>query len=323
MVSKRFLENTNSMQTDDLKLISGIGPAIERRLHEAGIYTYDQIAALSPDKLAACIKGISVKKTTGKEWISQARKLAAKEKISNPQGDKTVGTNRQRYAAFTVELLLDAKNKVRRTHVKHIQDGGEAVWADWHEADLLAFFVEHAQLRQQPPKVSLLPLDGSSKDGSVIHSKDEKGETISLGTDQTPEFSPSSEETQEVPRTELLLEVCEMQFKEVSAGPGIESPLHKYMAVQLIFQLNGDDGMRVAAQRSLCFVQIIACEVTLEQVIMLAGENFLFEPDRLTYTSTLTFPIPRLGRYKLWGLIMLPEEDEAVTAVGPMLHVIL
>ena len=42
---------------DDFKLINGIGPAIERRLHEVGVTTFAQLAALSPDGLATLVEG--------------------------------------------------------------------------------------------------------------------------------------------------------------------------------------------------------------------------------------------------------------------------
>src|SRR5581483_6482156 len=38
---------------DDLKRINRISPAVERRLHCVGIYTYAQLAALSPADIAA------------------------------------------------------------------------------------------------------------------------------------------------------------------------------------------------------------------------------------------------------------------------------
>ncbi|MEM8906446.1 MAG: helix-hairpin-helix domain-containing protein, partial [Bacteroidota bacterium] len=39
------------METDDLKAIEGIGPKIEEILNEAGIKTYAQLAAASPEQL--------------------------------------------------------------------------------------------------------------------------------------------------------------------------------------------------------------------------------------------------------------------------------
>ena len=38
-------------EADDLKMIVGVGPFLERKLHAAGIYTFRQIAALSQDDM--------------------------------------------------------------------------------------------------------------------------------------------------------------------------------------------------------------------------------------------------------------------------------
>jgi len=53
---------------DDLKAIAGIGPAAEKKLNEAGIATYAQLAKVGADTFEA----VKVKP----EWIEQARKMA-------------------------------------------------------------------------------------------------------------------------------------------------------------------------------------------------------------------------------------------------------
>lgn len=66
-------------ETDDLKLIQGISPAVERRLHSVGIYTFAQLAALSPADIAAPVAGLSgmtAERIIKQDWIGQAYKLA-------------------------------------------------------------------------------------------------------------------------------------------------------------------------------------------------------------------------------------------------------
>jgi hypothetical protein len=73
---------------DDLKLINGIGPAVERRLHGVGIYTFAQLAALSPADIAAAVAdlaGLSAERIIKQDWISQARKLASESISSEAQ----------------------------------------------------------------------------------------------------------------------------------------------------------------------------------------------------------------------------------------------
>ena len=64
-------------QPDDLKRISGIGPGIERTLHDLGIYHFHQIAAFTPANIAWINRRLRFKGRIEREdWIGQARALA-------------------------------------------------------------------------------------------------------------------------------------------------------------------------------------------------------------------------------------------------------
>ena len=66
-------------EPDNLKLINGIGPEIEKRLHEAGITSFAQLGKLLPSKLEA-ILGSSIQHLADEaEIIEQARELAKKK----------------------------------------------------------------------------------------------------------------------------------------------------------------------------------------------------------------------------------------------------
>jgi predicted flap endonuclease-1-like 5' DNA nuclease len=72
--------------TDDLKLINGIGPGVESRLHGVGIYTFAQLAALSPADIAASVSGLAgltTERIIKQDWIGQARKLASESALAN------------------------------------------------------------------------------------------------------------------------------------------------------------------------------------------------------------------------------------------------
>lgn len=60
---------------DDLQRISGIGPTYARRLHDAGITRYSQLAALSADEVRERIK-LEAWRGDVEDWIAQARNLA-------------------------------------------------------------------------------------------------------------------------------------------------------------------------------------------------------------------------------------------------------
>src|SRR5260370_8724472 len=86
MASKRSPTNraAEPPRTDDLKLINGIGPAVEKRLNGVGIFTFVQLAALSPADIAAAVAdltGLSAERIIKQDWIGQPPSLAT-ESIS-------------------------------------------------------------------------------------------------------------------------------------------------------------------------------------------------------------------------------------------------
>ena len=66
---------------DNLKLIKGVGPAIEKTLNELGIFRYIQIAEMSEydiDRIARRLKGFR-SRIYREDWIGQARDLQLKK----------------------------------------------------------------------------------------------------------------------------------------------------------------------------------------------------------------------------------------------------
>ncbi len=65
---------------DDLTKISGIGPKIQKKLNEMGIYSYKQIAAFTPDEIEKVASTLKVfKGRIGRDnWIGQAAALSIK-----------------------------------------------------------------------------------------------------------------------------------------------------------------------------------------------------------------------------------------------------
>ncbi|MEO1106822.1 MAG: 50S ribosomal protein L21 [Pseudomonadota bacterium] len=62
---------------DDLKKLSGVGPALEKKLLAAGITTFAQIAAWTEEDVAAMDEKLSFKGRIEREgWIEQAKELA-------------------------------------------------------------------------------------------------------------------------------------------------------------------------------------------------------------------------------------------------------
>jgi large subunit ribosomal protein L21 len=62
---------------DDLKKLSGVGPALEKKLIAAGVTTFAQIAAWTEADIAEFDEKLSFKGRIEREgWVEQAKKLA-------------------------------------------------------------------------------------------------------------------------------------------------------------------------------------------------------------------------------------------------------
>ncbi|MFV0514286.1 MAG: 50S ribosomal protein L21 [Jhaorihella sp.] len=61
---------------DDLKKLSGVGPALEKKLHDAGVTTFAQIAAWSEADIAEMDEKLTFKGRIEREgWVEQAKDL--------------------------------------------------------------------------------------------------------------------------------------------------------------------------------------------------------------------------------------------------------
>ena len=88
-----LLAKARSGKGDDLKLIWGVGPKLEKLLNTLGVWHFDQIAAWTPKELAWVdsrlegFKGRAVRDA----WIEQSQKLASGWRPESAVGDKPKG----------------------------------------------------------------------------------------------------------------------------------------------------------------------------------------------------------------------------------------
>ncbi|MBS1720203.1 MAG: hypothetical protein JST35_07140 [Armatimonadetes bacterium] len=65
---------------DDLEEIDGIGPVFERKLYDAGIFTFAQLAATSPAKITEIIKPQNWQRIEPDKWIAESAEFAKRGK---------------------------------------------------------------------------------------------------------------------------------------------------------------------------------------------------------------------------------------------------
>lgn len=74
-------ESAVSAEVNDLKVINGVGPAIERKLNDAGIFSYRQIADWSEGDIdrmeETVLSGRFAGRIRREDWVGQAKSLIA------------------------------------------------------------------------------------------------------------------------------------------------------------------------------------------------------------------------------------------------------
>ncbi|MGZ3627946.1 MAG: hypothetical protein ACXWPS_03050 [Ktedonobacteraceae bacterium] len=132
-------------KVDDLKLINGIGPAVQRRLHGVGIYTYAQLASLSPADIAAAVAdlaGLSAVRITKQDWTGQARRLSSELILNEAQEG--------------IEALVEVAASIEHAHSSTSSDEIPPIVA---ELELSAPTVEVTE-PDPPPVVSIIEPTG-------------------------------------------------------------------------------------------------------------------------------------------------------------------
>ncbi len=87
------LTSARDGKADDLKMLKGVGPKLEQKLNELGVYHYDQIAAWKPEHVAWVDARLKFKGRIERDgWIEQAGKLASGEETEFAERAKEDGT---------------------------------------------------------------------------------------------------------------------------------------------------------------------------------------------------------------------------------------
>jgi predicted flap endonuclease-1-like 5' DNA nuclease len=125
---------------DDLQQIPGIGPAIARRLHAAGISTFAAVAACTPEELARHT-GRSAEQIVRMGWIERARDLALSSRAESqpaPETKEREDMVSEEPSILFAAILLDEEGEVRDVH---LTTAGE-IPPEWNDQRVARFFME-------------------------------------------------------------------------------------------------------------------------------------------------------------------------------------
>lgn len=100
------IEPERNIEKDDLTLINGVGPFIEKKLNEIGIYTYEQISTWDVETVDLVTKQIEFfpGRIQQDNWVGQAAKLQ-KLKLENPSALTSTATTA--FASSTSLVVIE------------------------------------------------------------------------------------------------------------------------------------------------------------------------------------------------------------------------
>jgi hypothetical protein len=129
--------------------LKGIGPATEARLHEAGIYTWEALAAAAT-ALAAAVRGNGDTLRDIASHVAERQDEAGGQEAPRPPGAEHL-------EAFVLRLALAGDGEPLRSTLTHVRTSAEEVWAGWTPSEVTAFVAERAGIREPEPQPEPAP----------------------------------------------------------------------------------------------------------------------------------------------------------------------
>ena len=284
-----------SQVVDDFKLVDGIGPAVEKRLHAAGIQTYEQLARSEPERLAKLLEGMigySTKRIEDQDWSGQAQVLAEQAEEPIPEEIHEAVNNGLHYASYTLELLIDHDNQVHSTRAMHVQTRQESRWAGWDTERLQSFLVDSGKLQ-----IALAQEAASTQEKQVSEIIASSSETSQSGETSSPETA-----LQGIP------EIVETRLMDQSGQPiGILIPGSTPFEVQLMLDLSQ---VKIPKGGQLSYDAIIYIKEMGKRGKEVAGrKEGTISADKSTSINVSSQPL-NPGGYHLEALVALRQLSE-------------
>jgi hypothetical protein len=161
MANQQVHDPLGPIKEGEFQRIQGIGPGIEKRLHAAGITTFNHLASMTAEEILAMLNGMvgmTTERISRQNWPGKARQLAKELSESQPTAVLDKPVERQHYASFMVELLQEKDHTVRLTRVVQVQNGEKDAWAGWDAGRLVLWMADESGCHLAAP----LPVQGKS-----------------------------------------------------------------------------------------------------------------------------------------------------------------
>lgn len=135
--------------------LKGVGPAIEARLHEAGVFTWEALS-----QVTAALG--SVRSATGETLQDLSGRIAEQASAAGASGPRPPSAERNE--AFIVRIALGDGGEPIRSSVTHVRSQTEKSSAGWPGGEVIHFIEEHAGMvaSTTAPAVAEQPVVGTA-----------------------------------------------------------------------------------------------------------------------------------------------------------------
>jgi predicted flap endonuclease-1-like 5' DNA nuclease len=149
------LVNVRPGRRDRLEEIEGIGPAYAKRLNEAGIYSFAQLAELTVERMREIIKPESWQKIVPESWLAQAAAMADPDPLEDIVGIGETYARRLNQAGIYTFAQLAQLAPERVTEIVAAEDWQEVDAESWVAQARGFAFKKAQQTRARGSRTSL------------------------------------------------------------------------------------------------------------------------------------------------------------------------
>lgn len=325
---------------DDFKQIKKIGQSTDRSLHELGLHTFEDLAALTPEYLFNLLQAhkagaVNLARIQREDWLGQARALAQAKAQKKPAEESTA-----KAAAADAAADLNPPAEIPGSRTASSADGRDSLPAgsDWLEmADFFVSFGESISAggkTQVKTRVVYSQLDRHMEwDGIAMDAlaqwMSEQGHLPEANAAQAKAQAAEPAEPAQTPTApaepheNIRLAVSNVWVSQV---PPAELPLERarqrWIRVEASVDLLVDDLSSVLEWPDSFALNILLVNMATNGTLFIELPAMPLVPDEMPYAFRHDFPVPPPGRYQLYLLARLPSAEQVMALQeGPIVRV--
>lgn len=312
MKKERIEQPAQHDRSDDLLAISGIGPGYAEALQRINIHRYADFSAYATNlelhqALVEAGQNVPLWKITKFDWVGKAKELAGEEvdEVLSPLEAGEAEQEPPRHASAAGWAQYAGFN----VYFEHSLE--EPTSRDWHTIVYKSLepdgFNDKQIFTGVEPEIWV----------DWIMSRAELPDDAKPGAYERPRPG----ETQPIPpATENRIAMGDITVSMLP--PSSEYP-EKRLNANVRFNLIGEGVQALAAIYAPYRVEIHAMDIETGASALVASSQGQFQPEITDYASNHAFPLPDVGRYDIYGLVLLlPPAEMVACRQGPTIRIV-